>query len=127
MEIKRMRIVIAEDSILVRERMVGMIEDIGGMDVVGQAGSVLEANEQVARLKPDVALLDARLSDGNGFEVLAAIGKSNSSTRVIMMSENPFEQYRAAAIEMGAAHFFDKCKEFEKIVPALILMKGQLK
>lgn len=122
-----MKIFIAEDSLIVRQRLVGMIEEVGGMEVVGQTGSVLEARAQIARLKPDVALLDVRLSDGNSFEVLAAIRAGNYDTQVIMMSENPFEQYRTEAKRLGAAHFFDKSKEFEKIVPALMSMQEGLK
>ncbi len=109
----------------VRERLLRMIEEIDGMDVVGQTGSVLEACELVARLRPDAALLDVRLADGNSFAVLAAIRKSEIATRVIMMSQNPFAQYRSEALRLGAAYFFDKSKEFEKIVPALILIKAQ--
>ena len=118
-----MRIFIAEDSLLVRERLVGMIEEAGGMEVVGQASSVSEARVQIARLEPDVALLDVRLSDGNSFEVLAAILAGGFDTQVIMMSENPFEQYRTEAKRLGAAHFFHKSQEFEKIVPALMALQ----
>jgi DNA-binding NarL/FixJ family response regulator len=126
MKPKGMKIFIAEDSILVRERLVSMIQEIDGMDVIGQAGTVLEANEQVARLRPDVALLDVRLADGNSFEVLAAIRKGSIPTRVIMMSENPLEQYRVEAMRLGSAYFFHKSTEFEKIVPALILLSELL-
>ncbi len=118
-----MRIFIAEDSLIVRERLVGMIEEAGGMEVVGQASSVSEARVQIARLEPDVALLDVRLSDGNSFEVLAAILAGGFDTQVIMMSENPFEQYRTEAKRLGAAHFFHKSQEFEKIVPALMALQ----
>ena len=118
-----MRIFIAEDSLIVRERLVGMIEEVGGMEVVGQASSVSEARVQIARLEPDVALLDVRLSDGNSFEVLAAILAGGFDTQVIMMSENPFEQYRTEAKRLGAAHFFHKSQEFEKIVPALMALQ----
>lgn len=118
-----MKIFIAEDSIIVRERLVCMVEEAGGMEVVGQTGSVSEARAQIARLEPDVALLDVRLSDGNSFEVLAAIRVGGFDTQVIMMSENPFEQYRTEAKRLGAAHFFHKSQEFEKIVPALISMR----
>ncbi|OIQ96413.1 transcriptional regulatory protein DevR (DosR) [mine drainage metagenome] len=118
-----MKIFIAEDSLIVRERLVGMIEEAGGMEVVGETGSVSEAKAQLAMLRPDVALLDVRLSDGNSFEVLAAIRANGCDMQVIMMSENPFEQYRTEAQRLGAAHFFDKSKEFEKIVPALMAMK----
>ena len=118
-----MRIFIAEDSLIVRERLVCMIEETGGMEVVGQTDSISGAREAIARLEPDVALLDVRLSDGNSFEVLAEIRANGFDTQVIMMSENPFEQYRTEAQRLGAAHFFDKSKEFEKIVPALMAMK----
>ena len=118
-----MRIFIAEDSLIVRERLIGMIEEVGGMEVVGQTGSASEARAQIARLEPDVALLDVRLSDGNSFEVLAAIRADGFDTQVIMMSENPFEQYRTEARRLGAAHFFHKSQEFEKIVPALISLR----
>ena len=118
-----MRIFIAEDSLIVRERLVCMIEEAGGMEVVGQASSVSEARVQIARLEPDVALLDVRLSDGNSFEVLAAILAGGFDTQVIMMSENPFEQYRTEAKRLGAAHFFHKSQEFEKIVPALMALQ----
>ena len=119
-----MRIFIAEDSLIVRERLVCMIEETGGMEVIGQTGSVSEARAEIARLRPDVALLDVRLADGNSFEVLAEIRANGFDTQVIMMSENPFEQYRTEARRLGAAHFFHKSQEFEKIVPALIEMKA---
>ena len=122
-----MRIFIAEDSIIVRERLVDMIEETDGMEVVGQSGSVRAAEEQIAALKPDVTLLDVRLSDGNSFEVLAAIRNGSLDTQVIMMSENPFEQYRTEAKRLGAVQFFDKSKEFEKIVPTLMQMKERRK
>ena len=67
--------------------------------------------------------ITVRQADGNSFEVLAAIRAGGFDTQVIMMSENPFEQYRTEAMRLGAAHFFHKSQEFEKIVPALMALQ----
>jgi DNA-binding NarL/FixJ family response regulator len=120
-----MRIFVAEDSPLVRERLVQMIEEIDGMTVVGQTGNARLACEQIAELQPEVAVLDVHLVDGDAFTVLAGIRQQAPATQVILVSAMSFAGYRAKAKNCGARFYFDKSKELQCIAPALRQLAGE--
>lgn len=121
-----MRIFVAEDSPLVRERLVQMIEEVDGMTVVGQTGNARLASEQIAELQPEVAVLDVHLIDGDAFMVLADIRQQAPATQVILVSAQSFASYRVKALACGARFFFDKSKEFDCIAPVLRQLAGEL-
>jgi CheY-like chemotaxis protein len=68
-----LRILIVDDEPLARARVRRLLEDLGGHDIVGEAGSVPEARTAVAERKPDVLLLDIRMHDSDGFALLESL------------------------------------------------------
>ncbi len=110
-----MKIYIVEDSKLIRERLVQMIEQIEGATIVGVADNESSAKDEIKKLKPDIVVIDIRLKEGNGLEVLHEIKKELPSTRVIILTNYPYLQYREASLEAGADYFFYKAVEFTKV------------
>lgn len=114
-----MRILIADDSIVVRERLISLLSDIQGLEVVGQAGDAAEARGLAEKLKPDVAILDLRMPNGSGADVLQDIKKLDPTPKVIMLTNYPHPENRKKCIDRGADYFFDKSTEFKKVVSVL--------
>ena len=111
-----LRILIADDSAVVRERLKHMLVDLGGVEVVGQAGDVIEARYLATRLKPDVAILDLRMPNGSGADVLSDLKKLEPAPRVIMFTNYPHPENRKKCIDQGADYFFDKSTEIKKVL-----------
>jgi len=115
-----MRLFIADDSEILRSRLVEMLSEFEEIEIVGETGYAQEAVESIMELIPDVVILDLKLPDGNGINVLKKIKKANSSVRVIIFTNYPYYQYRKRCLEAGAEFFFYKATEFEKLVEVLI-------
>ena len=111
-----MRIFIADDSELLRVRLVDMLSEIEGIEIVGQAQESLDAIESIEKLNPHVVILDVRMPQGDGIKVLEAIKKNLQSPKVIIFTNYPYPQYRKRYMDAGADFFFDKSTEFEKLV-----------
>jgi len=114
-----MKVLIVEDSNLIRERLVEMISDIAKVEIVGQEGYAPKAIASIQKLQPDVVILDIRLRDGNGFEVLESIKKGHKPPVVIMLTKYPYPSYREKCLALGADFFLDKATEFEKVAVIL--------
>jgi DNA-binding NarL/FixJ family response regulator len=111
-----MRVFIADDSEILRVRLVKMLSEIEGVEIVGQAQESLEAIEFIQEFNPQIVILDIRIPPTNGIEVLEAIKKDDESPKVIMFTNYPYPQYREKCMGLGADYFFDKSTEFEKLV-----------
>jgi DNA-binding NarL/FixJ family response regulator len=116
-----MAIFIVEDSVAVRERLVEMVNDAGGMRVVGEADNYRDAVAGILETRPDVAILDIKLADeqGSGIDVLATVKRELPALRGIVMSNYATPQHVKASADAGAAYFLDKSSEFERIVDIL--------
>ncbi len=114
-----MKVFIVDDSALVRERIIAMISENPGIEIIGQAKNAQEGINSILKLKPDVVILDIRMPGGNGIEVLKNIKKNNSAPTIIILTNYPYPQYRKKCIEAGADYFFDKSTEFNKIIEVI--------
>jgi len=114
-----MRLLIADDSEILQSRLVEMISEFKEIKIVGQARYMHEAIKSIKELIPDVVILDVRMPDGNGIEVLEMIKKNNISTKVIIFTNYPYFQYRKRCLDAGAEFFLYKATEFEKLVEVL--------
>ena len=122
-----MKVFIADDSALVRERVAALISEIEGVEVVGHAGDAPEALEGIQQLRPDVVILDIRMPGNNGIQVLEAIKKSDAAPVIIMLTAFPYPQYRKKCLEAGADYFFDKATEFEQVAEVLKQLQARTK
>ena len=110
-----MRVVIADDSYLWRDRIKSMLNDINEVFVVGEVGNGVDALQLIREKEPDLAILDIRMPEINGMEVLKKIKELKMKTKVCMLTNYTYPQYRKKCLEAGADYFLSKPEDFEKI------------
>jgi DNA-binding NarL/FixJ family response regulator len=115
-----MKILIADDSAILRERLASLLHDLDGIESIEQAEDTTRARELVQKMKPDVAILDVRMPKGGGIDLLHDIRRqAQPSTTIIMLTNYAFAETRDKCIGGGANYFFDKSTEFMKVVAVL--------
>lgn len=113
------KIMIADDSAMVRERLWVLLAEIPGVEIVGQADDVQPTIDAVARLAPDVLILDLRMPGGTGLEVLDRIKRDAGAPVVIVLTNYSELPYRRRCLQAGADFFFDKTIEFERVADVI--------
>lgn len=113
------RVFVAEDSPLLAERLVQLIEESGDMTVIGHTGALDEVLPRIDALAPDVALVDVHLEGGSAFALLPALRRRTPRPGVVLMSESDYAGYRREALARGANAFLDKAADFEHLLPVL--------
>jgi DNA-binding NarL/FixJ family response regulator len=114
-----MRIVIADDSTVVRQRLIRLLDEVSGVEVVGQADDVPLAKNLVEMLKPDVAILDIRMPTGSGADLVPNLKRMDPALKIIMLTNYAYPENRKKCMDSGADFFFDKSTEFQKVVTVL--------
>jgi DNA-binding NarL/FixJ family response regulator len=110
-----MRVFIVDDSKIVCKGLQQMLGNIADVEIVGQAHNAQDAIASIAESNPDVVILDIRLPGPSGIDVLKDIREKKLPSRVIMLTNYPYPQYRKKCEELGADYFFDKVTEIEEI------------
>ena len=118
-----MRMFIVDDSEVLRSRLVQVLSEIKGIEIVGQAGLVRDAVREIRKLAPDIAILDLEMKDGSGIDILTSIKKNSLPTRFVVFTNYPYLQYRKKCLDAGADFFFYKATELKKLID---LLKGLL-
>ena len=119
-------ILLVEDSEPVRERVRSLIEEVGPVQILGEANSVVDALAQFKELKPDAVILDLYLKDGNSFGVVTEVKRSNPACTVIILTNFATVETKEHCLGLGADYFFQKNQEFER-VPELLAELQRLK
>ena len=96
------RLVIVDDSPLIRAGLRAVLEGYAGVLIVGEAGTAAEGLAAVLQHKPDVVLLDLRLPDRSGLTVCSDILKRRPDTRVLILTSATDERSVHEAIALGA-------------------------
>ena len=99
-----MRVVIAEDSLLLRAAAVRLLQD-AGVDVVGQAGDADDLLRKVRAHQPDVAIIDIRMPPAQldeGLQAARAIRTETPQVGVLLLSQHVEERYATELLEHGA-------------------------
>ena len=99
------RVFLLDDHEVVRMGLRELLQSDGDIEVVGDEGTARAAVARIPALKPDVAILDARLPDGSGIEVCREIRSSMPSVRVIILTSYDDDEALFAAIMAGAAGY----------------------
>jgi two-component system response regulator DevR len=113
------RIVLIEDSELVRVGLRTLLANYPEFEVVGEGASVSGSAELCARLRPDLVLLDIRLPDGTGFDACRRIIEDRPETRVIFLTSVVDDTLLAEAIRAGAHGYLLKEIDSAALVNAL--------
>jgi two-component system response regulator DesR len=105
---RTLRILIADDSVSLRNRLGLMVSQITGVGLVRLAGDVLGALAALKDEPVDLAILDIQMPGGSGIDVLREIKQTRASTTVIILTNYPNLQYQEKCLELGADYFLSK-------------------
>jgi len=117
--LRKTRVLIVDDSAMLREGLTSLCALQSELEVVGTAGDGFEALEAIRDLKPDVVSLDVRMPKMNGIEVLRAIRRDRLRCTPIVLSGMTDEVFRRKCMELGAKYVFDKGTDLEKFLQTL--------
>ncbi len=112
----RIRIVLADEQSLFREAVRAVLEAEDDIEVVGEAGDGLQAIAEVRRTRPDIALLDAGLPNGDGIQATVHILEDIPTCRVIVFSDQEDERVLVEAIEAGVSGYLSKRSPLSQLI-----------
>jgi DNA-binding NarL/FixJ family response regulator len=116
---KKIRVFIADDSVIIRERLVSLLAELDTVQIVGQAERIPALLASIPLAKPDVVILDIRMPGGSGVEALKSIKLMHPSIQVIILTHHSNPEIESILRKEGADYFFDKARDFERIVEVL--------
>jgi DNA-binding NarL/FixJ family response regulator len=99
------RVYLLDDHEVVRRGLRQLLEDAGDIEVVGESGLAVEATSRIPALRPDVAVLDARLPDGSGIDVCREIRSVDPTISALILTSYDDDEALFAAILAGASGY----------------------
>jgi DNA-binding NarL/FixJ family response regulator len=98
-------VMLVDDHEVVRAGIRALLESAGGIVVRAEAGSVSEAIEKAKTVRPDIVVMDVRLTDGSGIEATREIRAQRPETRVLMLTSFADDEALFASIMAGASGY----------------------
>lgn len=114
-----MQILIVDGSVLVVSRLSDMLKESNDQINISTALSYDEAEQEMRTHPPQLVLLDIQLPERNGIALLSFIKSLYPNVITIVLTNRVSNYYKSLCNSMGADHFIDKSRDFEKI-PTLI-------
>ena len=103
-----LRVMLVDDHAVVRRGLRDLLSERADINVVGEAGTVKQALDEAARLKPDVVVMDLRLPDGSGVEACRDIRSAHPETKVLILTSHADQNALFAAVIAGASGYLLK-------------------
>lgn len=116
------KLLVVDDSELIRSRLVGLLQDIPGLATIDTADTLAQTLRSVEQRRPSVVILDMHLPDGNALQIIPVLKQLVPRMQIVMLTNDTSEFNRTKCLQAGADWFFDKSTEFEKV---LILVQLQ--
>ena len=101
-----LRAVLVDDEQLARDELGYLLGQIGGVEVIGQAGNGVEALDAIGRLHPDVVFLDVQMPGLTGFEVARRMIDAETTSHIIFVTA--YDQHAIAAFDVNAVDYLLK-------------------
>jgi DNA-binding NarL/FixJ family response regulator len=117
--LKVIRVVIADDSCVIRCRLAQKISKLRGIIVARESDDVASTIEAIHAVHPNVVILDIQMPGGSGIDVLKQMKEEQNDVIIIVLTNYPLSPLRKKCFELGADYFFDKTTEFEKVSEVL--------
>lgn len=109
-------VLVADDAVVIRDRLVTMLGELPGVAIIGQTGSGAETLASIRALKPDMVMLDLNLPGGSGLDVLRQMAAEQLQATVIVLTHFASPEYECAALAAGAHAFFSKSQQFTQAI-----------
>src|SRR3954453_21539516 len=114
------RVVVADDHPLVRGGLVELIKERPELELVGEAADGRQALDAIKRLEPDVTVLDARMPELEGMDVLKAVKAQALGTKVMFLSGFLDGEYAYEAVAAGARGYLSKESDSRTVCDAIV-------
>ncbi|HEU0306847.1 MAG TPA: response regulator transcription factor [Lysobacter sp.] len=114
-----MKVLIVDDSPVIRVRLAELLAEVEGIEVVAQAADAFEAVDLVKALEPDVAIVDVRMPRRSGMELIDDVKRTPQPPMIIMLTNFPTPENRAHCLSRGADYFFDKSSDIDEVLAVL--------
>jgi two-component system response regulator LytT len=112
-----LRTVLVDDEQLARDELGYLLGQVGGVQVIGQAGDGVEALDTIGRLQPDLVFLDVQMPGLTGFEVARRMLEGGPASHIIFVTA--FDQHAIEAFEVNAVDYLLKPVDAGRLVIAL--------
>jgi DNA-binding NarL/FixJ family response regulator len=113
------RVVLADDHVFVRDGIKSLLENEANIEVVGEATDGLEALKIVESCKPDLLILDIRMPNMTGIEMVEKLRSQNNLVKIVMLSMHESEEYVLKSIKAGADGYLLKGSSKEEFLKAV--------
>ena len=126
-----LRILLVEDSPLLRSRLESMLSQYAAFKVTGLASAEAEAVEKLDTVPYDAIVVDVELRPGSGIGVIRAARARNFENQdgrhvcIIVLTNYDLPTVRERCIAAGADHFLDKMREIDQLMPILLQIAGR--
>src|SRR5262245_22214577 len=112
-----LRAIVVDDEQLARDELAFLLGQLGGVDIIGQAGNGFEALTTIERIRPDVVFLDVQMPGLTGFEVARRLLDNRAAAHIIFVTA--YDQHAIEAFEVNAVDYLLKPVEQARLELAL--------
>jgi two-component system, NarL family, response regulator NreC len=116
---KKIRVAVVDDHTLMRQGLVGLLDESPDIVVIGQAGDAASALDVIEAAKPDVVLMDVGLPGVSGLELTARVKRSMPDTQVLVVTMYEREDYLFEALRAGASGYVLKGADINDLLTAV--------
>jgi two-component system, NarL family, nitrate/nitrite response regulator NarL len=113
------RVVLADDHVFVRDGIKSLLENEANIEVVGEATDGVEALMVVENQQPDLLILDIRMPNMTGIEVVEKLRAQENLVKIVMLSMHESEEYVLKSIKAGADGYLLKGSSKEEFLKAV--------
>ena len=114
---RALRTVVVDDEQLARAELCFLLEQLGGVEIIGQAGNGVEALNVIEEYQPDLVMLDVQMPGLTGFEVARRVMEAGFESQVVFVTA--FDQYAIDAFEVNAVDYLLKPVESGRLAAAI--------
>jgi two-component system response regulator NreC len=113
------RVVVVDDHTLMRQGLVGLLDDEPDIEVIGQAGDISTGRTTIEAMNPDIILMDLGLPDGSGLDLTAELTNVDPELRVLVVTMHERDDYLFQALRAGASGYVLKGAEVQELLTAV--------
>lgn len=122
-----LRVILIEDSLRLRDLVAGMLREIDGIRLVGEAADEATALRLLAEHRADLVIVDLELLAGSGLGVLRALAREPrrfGRPRAVVFSNHDHPQLRERCRRLGAERFFNKARQLDEMIDFVLAVRS---